>query len=93
MKDLKNPNNTLSQIIPPLFHGEFSGEFLKLTLQEAAPLMKNREGKFTRELDKLDTEVFHPLILFLMDPCDGTDWCPPADENKKRLQEILSRIK
>jgi hypothetical protein len=93
MKDLKNPSNTLSQIIPSLFHDEFSREFLALTLREAASLMKNKQGKFLQELKRLETEVYYSLTLFLMDPCDGTDWCPPAEENMKRLQEILNRLK
>lgn len=91
MKDLANPNNLMSQIIPSLFHPEFHPDFLKMKLGDVSPLMNNPSGKFKNDVDKLKDNVFDALARFLADPCSGTDWCPP--EKGAKLRDILNNLK
>jgi hypothetical protein len=87
MKDLANPDNEMSQIIPLNFHDQFDKKFLQLKLKQVAPMMDNPPADFRADIEKVN-RIYDQLAVFLVDPCRRTGWCPP----RRRIEGFLDQI-
>lgn len=73
------------EIIPLLYHREFSYEFLRLELGVVSAKMNNKSGSiYEADLNKLEI-IFDANLRFALSPCPA-GWCRP------RQRQIIDQI-